>query len=260
MCGRYASFQQNQDLLDAFLIDPTLPLDPDVAGWRSSWNVAPTQGVRIVVERPAAAPETVVAPVRSLRLARWGLVPGWAKDPGIGARLINARSESAADKPSFAAAFAKRRCLVPADGFYEWLTPGTGKKKVPQFITRADGGSLAFAGLYEFWRDPVRTADDPARWLVTCTILTSASRGDFTQVHDRRPVILDSQFWDTWLAPTTSKAEASDLIRADDPALTWHPVSTRVNSVANDDAELIQAQPPQEDQNLFSAPAVTEPE
>lgn len=247
MCGRYASFLQNQDLLDAFLIDPTLPLDPDVAQWRASWNIAPTQNVRIVVERLTSGPssESLHAPVRSLRLARWGLVPSWSKSPDVGARLINARSESVLDKPSFAAAFADRRCLIPADGFYEWLTPMPGaasRKKIPQFITRSDGGSLAFAGLYEFWWDPALPADDPARWLVSCTILTSESSGEFAAVHNRRPIVLDAQLWDAWLSPRTSQAEASAVLQSTPPPLTWHPVSTRVNSVSTDDATLIRAE------------------
>lgn len=263
MCGRYASFLQNQDLLDAFLIDPTLPLDSDVAQWRASWNIAPTQNVRIVVERPASAPssESLLAPVRSLRLARWGLVPSWAKSPEFGARLINARFESALDKPSFAAAFAKRRCLIPADGFYEWLAPAAGaasRKKIPQFITRSDGGPLAFAGLYEFWRDPALPADDRARWLVSCTILTSESEGDFAAVHNRRPVVLDPQLWDPWLSPRTSQAEASALLQTTPPHLTWHPVSTRVNAVSNDDATLIRAEAADvrtgEEETLFDVP------
>lgn len=261
MCGRYASFQQNQDLLDAFLIDPTLPLDPGVAQWTSSWNIAPTQNVRMIVERatPGEEPESALPPVRSLRIAKWGLVPRWSKTPDIGARMINARAESVEEKPSFKAAFARRRCLIPADGFYEWLPPDPGapsRKKVPQFIHRPDDAPLAFAGLFEFWRaksTPASTSDALEPWLVTCTILTTAAQGPLAEIHDRRPVMLDAEDWDSWLAPQTPLAEAAALLRAPAPELTWHSVSTRVNTVANNDSTLITpAEPPAAESDLFS--------
>lgn len=261
MCGRYASFQQNQDLLDAFLIDPTLPLDPGVAQWTSSWNIAPTQSVRMVVARPAPGdePEIALPPIRSLRIAQWGLVPSWSKTPDLGARMINARAESVQEKPSFKAAFANRRCLIPADGFYEWLPPVAGAPKsgkIPQFIHRPDDAPLAFAGLYEFWRAknaPQSSTDVPEPWLVTCTILTTAAKGPLAEVHDRRPVMLDAEHWDSWLAPQTSLAEAAALLLVPAPELTWHSVSTRVNTVAQNDSTLInRAEPPVAESDLFS--------
>ncbi len=224
MCGRYASFQQNQSLLDAFLIDPTLPLDDDVAQWASSWNIAPTQPVRMVVERLPrdAAPESALPPVRSLRLAHWGLVPSWAKTPENGARMINARAETVEEKPAFKAAFAHRRCLIPADGFYEWLAPAPGtpsRKKVPQYIHRPDGAALAFAGLYEFWRNPAAPPTEVNPWLVTCTIPPTAATGSLTQIHERRPIMLDAEHWDGWLSPHTAREDTARLLRTPAPHL-----------------------------------------
>lgn len=239
MCGRYASFQGDQDLLDAFLIDPAHGLDADaVAAWRASWNVAPTQPVRIVVERPARTESADAPPVRSLRLARWGLVPSWAKDPSGGARMINARAESLADRPAYREALTARRCLVPADGYYEWSAV-TARRKQPYYLRAADGGVLAFAGLYEFWRDRSRPVDDPGRWLVTCAIVTTAATGEMADIHDRRPAILPRGAWDAWLSPGTSAGEALDLLRGPSPQLAWHPVSTAVNAVAHDGPELL---------------------
>lgn len=237
MCGRYASFREADDLADAFAVAP-----PDVAEdarlLPPSWNVAPTDPVRIVVEREDR---------RSLRLAHWGLVPPWAKDPSIGSRMINARTESLATKPAFRRALAARRCLVPAEGYYEWQAadgsafdrPGGGRAKQPFWIHPADGGPLAFAGLYEFWRDRLRADDDPLRWLVTATIVTGAPDPALAAIHDRRPVILDPDAWNAWLDPrVTDAARAVGLLhgRADVVAT---PVSTAVNRVAANGPELI---------------------
>lgn len=232
MCGRFASARQTQDLLDAFMIDPTAPLDDDLRQWQAAWNVAPTQGVRMVVER---------APQRSLRVARWGLVPSWAKDPAIGSRMINARSETLLEKPSFARAAAARRAVVPADGYYEWQALGTGARpaKQPFYIHPADDSIAALAGIYEFWRDRTLPDDDPARWLVTVTIITRAAEGELASIHDRAPVMLTEATLDEWLNPTTSAATALEIALSDAPDLAWHPVSTRVNAVANDGADLI---------------------
>ncbi len=292
MCGRYASFRDAQDLADAFAVAP-----PDVAEdarlLPPSWNVAPTDAVRVVVERvPKAtsqgrdgtgrgdgsdgsddgtdgsddgADATGPEPVRSLRLARWGLVPGWAKDPSVGSRMINARVETVTTKPAFRRAAASRRCLVPAEGYYEWQTlpddaPGpaapTGRagrgtrgrpRKQPFWIHRADGGPLAFAGLYEFWRDPSRADDDPGRWLVTVTIVTGGAPTDdpaLAEIHDRQPVMLDPSRWDAWLDPAlTDPDRVQDLLARSvgtAPGLVAVPVSTDVNAVANDGPHLVE--------------------
>lgn len=282
MCGRYAAFRDAQDLADEFAVAP-----PDVAedalALPPSWNVAPTDVVRIVVERPARqarptdaesagepAPPSDDEVRRSLRLARWGLVPGWAKDPAIGARMINARSETLATKPAFRKAAATRRCLVPAEGYYEWQAPPEGtttvgptgrRRKAPKqpfWIHPADGGLLAFAGLYEFWRDPARADDDPLRWLVTMTIVTGGAPTDdpvLAAIHDRRPVILDRERWATWLDPGLTDAErACELLRAPAPPLVATPVSTEVNSVGNDGPHLVE---PVEPPVLVEPPAET---
>lgn len=268
MCGRYASFRDAQDLADAFAVAPPDVAD-DAGGLPPSWNVAPTDAVRVVVERaprPSSAGEDAVGgtedgtddrPRRSLRLARWGLVPGWAKDPSIGARMINARVETLDTKPAFRKALAVRRCLVPAEGYYEWQAPTddappvtgpTGRRrkppKQPFWIHPADDGPLAFAGLYEFWRDPERADDDPLRWLVTMTIVTGGAPTDdpaLAEIHDRQPVILDRTRWDAWLDPQLTDADrVMDLLRRPAPPLVATPVSTDVNAVGNDGPQLIE--------------------
>ncbi|MGH3305320.1 MAG: SOS response-associated peptidase, partial [Streptosporangiaceae bacterium] len=178
MCGRYASARKRIELLEEFGVQRdavTEPLQPD-------FNVAPTKPVYAVLERPAPADggPADLAPadaegagrepvLRELRVMRWGLVPFWAKDPRIGSRMINARVETVAAKPAFRRAFAKRRCLLPADGYYEWQARRDAPKQ-PVYISPRDGRSLAFAGLYELWRDPAVTSEDPAAWRWTATI------------------------------------------------------------------------------------------
>jgi putative SOS response-associated peptidase YedK len=163
MCGRYASSRKPEDLVEEFeIVDDRVekPLAPD-------FNVAPTKDVYAVVERPPSK-ESDDPPERQLRVLRWGLVPSWAKDPSIGNRMINARMETVAEKPAFRRALAARRCLLPADGYYEWYATEQKTKagkplKQPFFIHPEDGGVMAMAGLYEIWRDPTRDDDDPAR-------------------------------------------------------------------------------------------------
>jgi len=251
MCGRYASFREAQDLADAFAVAP-----PDVAEdarlLPPSWNLAPTDPVRVVVER-----EDEGEVRRSLRVVRWGLVPGWAKDPSVGSRMINARVETLTTKPAFRKAAASRRCLVPAEGYYEWqereaasgaggpATKGSRKQpKQPFWIHPADGGTLAFAGLYEFWRDRSRADDDPLRWLVTMTIVTGGAVTDdpaIAAIHDRRPVILPPDLWDAWLDPTvTDPGRVQELLHHRPPPLVARPVSTEVNRVGTDGAQLIE--------------------
>jgi putative SOS response-associated peptidase YedK len=231
MCGRYASFREAQDLADAFaatdIADDARLLPP-------SWNVAPTDPVRVVVERGR---ET-----RSLRVARWGLVPGWAKDPSIGSRMINARVETLEQKPAFRKALLARRCIVPAEGYYEWQRAERDGKpaKLPYWIHAPDGAPLALAGLYEFWLDPDRADDDPRRWLVTTAIVTGDA-GLLGSIHDRRPVMLAPDRWDAWLDPARDTAEAVlPLLTGPGPDLVPTPVSMAVNSVRNDGPELIE--------------------
>ncbi|MEU7028444.1 SOS response-associated peptidase [Streptomyces sp. NPDC046275] len=248
MCGRYASTRSPQDLTRLF----------DVTDWRPeetlepSWNVAPTDPVYAVLERPArdghgADGEEGEGEVRrELRALRWGLVPSWAKDAKGGARMINARVETVHEKPAYRKAFARRRCLLPADGFYEWdpvTDEATGKvRKQPYFIHPADGGVMALAGLYEYWRDPdVADPDDPGAWLMTCTIITTEATDAAGRVHPRMPLALTPEHYDTWLDP--HHQDTHDL-RAllTSPAggrLDARAVSPAVNNVRNNGPHLL---------------------
>lgn len=252
MCGRYASSRKPEDLVEEFEIEQSEvreTLAPD-------YNVAPTKDVYAVVERPPSKEKDRPAQ-RQLRVLTWGLVPSWAKDPAIGNRLINARVETAAEKPAFRRAFASRRCLIPADGFYEWYTPEEpegedvpdehGKKrrrprKQPFFIHHPDGSVLAMAGLYEIWRDPTKSDDDPDRFRWTCTILTTNAQDDLGRIHDRAPLLVERDKYGAWLDPTVSDAAALSglLVPAAPGPLEAYPVSTQVNNVKNNGPELIE--------------------
>ncbi|GAB4083928.1 SOS response-associated peptidase [Myceligenerans cantabricum] len=249
MCGRFASFSDAQDLADELAI---AELADDARLLGPSWNVAPTDPVRIVVERPARGTGEVV---RTMRVARWGLVPSWAKDPGIGARMINARGESVLDKPAFARPFAARRCLVLADGYYEWRklpgptssggsAPRTGRTpKQAYWIHPGAGRTAALAGLFEFWRDRSRAEDDPARWLVSTTVITRAAAGELSLIHDRTPAVLAPDAWDRWLDPGTGTDEAAALLQLPGVPLETRPVGAAVGSVRNDGPGLIEPDP-----------------
>jgi putative SOS response-associated peptidase YedK len=188
----------------------------------------------------AAEPEGV----RELRVVRWGLVPFWAKDISIGSRLINARAETVASKPAFRHAFARHRCLLPADGFYEWEKSGDPKssRKQPYYIRREDGGVLAFAGLYELWRDKDRPDDDPDSWLWTATIITTRAEDEVGRIHDRMPMVIEPARWADWLDPAATSAEALHglMTPAASVHLTTYPVSTEVNSVRHNGPGLIE--------------------
>ena len=218
------------------------PLEPD-------FNVAPTKEVYAVVERPPSR-ESEEPPQRQLRVLRWGLVPSWAKDPSIGNRMINARMETVAEKPAFKRAFAARRCLLPADGYFEWYptsqTTKAGKpRKQPFFIRPQDGGVLAMAGLYEIWRDPSRADDDPDRFRWTTTVLTTSAEDSLGHIHDRMPLMVDRARWSAWLDPTLS--DRDDLLGLLEPAapgrLEAFPVSTLVSNVRNNGPELVEPLP-----------------
>ena len=197
-------------------------------------------GERQAAERQAAEREGV----RELRVVRWGLVPFWAKDISIGSRLINARAETVASKPAFRRAFARHRCLLPADGFYEWEKSGDPKspRKQPYYIRREDGGVLAFAGLYELWRDKDRPDDDPDSWLWTATIITTRAEDEVGRIHDRMPMVIEPARWADWLDPTATSAEALHglMTPAASVHLTTYPVSTEVNSVRHNGPGLIE--------------------
>ncbi len=249
VCGRYASFREDQAIEDEFAI---ATVADDARLLPPSWNLAPTDGVRMVVER---ADRDTGEVTRQLRVARWGLVPSWAKDPSIGNRMINARRESLADKAAFARPFALRRAILPADGYYEWQTPPpsapgeprTRRRKQPFYLHPADGDVLALAGLYEFWKDPTKAADDPSRWLVSVTIVTRPADPRFAAIHDRQPLLLRPEDWDAWLDPAVGADGARALLDAPGPELVATPVSTAVNAVEHDGPELLEPVDPDAD-------------
>ena len=239
MCGRYAAAKDPAALVEEFEV-----VAAPEESLRADYNVAPTKKVYLVVDKQHD--DTVE---RSLVIGRWGLVPSWAKDPSIGSRMINARAETVAEKPAFRRAFAKRRCLVPADGYYEWYVPtspdapvGTSGKplKQPFFIHPSDGSSLAMAGLYEWWHDTTRAEDDPEAWRLTCTIITTEASDEVGRIHDRMPMTIARSDWSAWLDHGNGAAEVAGLlVPALSTRLEAYPVSTMVNSVRNNGPELI---------------------
>jgi putative SOS response-associated peptidase YedK len=281
MCGRYASARKRIELLEEFRVERDRVAEP----LKADYNVAPTKPVYAVLTRDgrrkedagqaeaasqaegaadAAAPAVAIQPrvagvARELRVVRWGLVPFWAKDPKIGGRMINARAETVDSKPAFRHAFKRRRCLLPADGYYEWQRPdGTGSSdepgggakasgaKQPYFITRADGRPLAFAGLYELWRDAELPDDHERAWLWTATIITTSAPDELGKIHDRMPMVIAPDRWSDWLDPACD--DPADLMALLAPAaaggLTSYPVSTAVNSVRNNGPQLIERMEP----------------
>jgi putative SOS response-associated peptidase YedK len=241
MCGRYATTQTSTTLNRAFEID----LASSFVDLEADYNMAPTKLAPVVIGRRDEAASG--PPQRELLTARWGLIPSWAKDPSIGNRMINARSETVAEKPAFKKAFASRRALVPADGYYEWYAgkPAEGSKKPtkqPFYITPKDGSVLAMAGLYEFWKD--RAADE---WVVSYTILTTTAEDDLGHVHDRMPLFLTPDAYDAWLDPAPRGTdELLDLLIPAAPGrLAAFPVSTAVNNVRNNGPELVAPLPPE---------------
>ena len=273
MCGRFASARKRQELLEEFGVQR----DRVTESLRPDYNVAPTKPVyAVITRRPKDAPGPAEGPaggagegggangngaagpgpgsgehglaghggVRELRVVRWGLVPSWAKDISIGSRLINARAETVAVKPAFRRAFARHRCLIPADGFYEWEKTGdpAHPRKQPYYIHRADGGVLAFAGLYELWRNKDVPDDDPDAWLWTATIITTRAEDEVGRFHDRLPMVIEPSRWADWLDPTATSPEALHSLLAPAVAahLTSHPVSTEVNSVRHNGPGLIE--------------------
>jgi putative SOS response-associated peptidase YedK len=196
----------------------------DEPDWAPRYNIAPTQPVLVIRQNPKV-------PFRELSLMRWGLIPSWAKDASGAAHMINARSETASTKPAFRDALKSRRCLIPADGFYEWQR--TGKAKQPFCFEVNHGELFAFAGLWERWKNP------SGEWVKTCSILTTTPNAVTAPVRDRMPVILGPDAYELWLDPGMQNVEAaSDLLRPCDARLMrCYPVSTRINSVVNDDEE-----------------------
>jgi putative SOS response-associated peptidase YedK len=255
MCGRFVSVSSPQLLAERFGIDETVLPQGRLPEHDADYNVTPRAQVMVVRERPARdqGRDGEEDATRLLSLVRWGLVPSWAKDLSMGDRLINARAESVASKPAFRKAFTKRRCIVPADAFYEWkvgerparehgASSGRRAPRQPYCVRRRDGEPLAFAGLWEIWRVPdIADPDAPDAWVRSCAIVTTHANAVLAPIHDRMPVVLDETAWDTWLDPGNHDLDAlaALLAPAPDDWVEAYPVSTRVNSPKNNDAELV---------------------
>ncbi len=269
MCGRYAASKNQADLVEELEIeqDATSERSPGVLAkpqdpppGSPDWNMAPTKQAPIVLTRAPRTPEGLAEakaevdpaePVRQLRLVTWGLVPSWAKDIKMGLRMINARAESVLEKPGFARAAASRRCLVPADGWYEWQASPIAKdakgkpRKQPFFTHRADGDIVAMAGLYEFWRSrpdgDTSARHDPDAWLTTFTIITTRAEPGLDRIHDRQPLVLEREHWARWLDPGTKDAgSVGELLAFEAPGrFDAYPISSAVNATRNNGEQLL---------------------
>ena len=238
MCGRYASSVRDAEVVDELTVD-------DVVGDElpPSWNVAPTDDVRVVVERPARdGDDGPQAPRRQLRTARWGLVSSWSKDLSTGARMINARSETVTERSAFRTAASRRRCLVPADGYFEWQPAPGQRRKTPWFLRAEDSSLLTFAGLYELWRDPARSDDDPARWVWSVTVVTTAASDALGEIHDRTPLLVPPGARADWLSTATTELEEVRALVASlpEPRLVPHVVDPAVGDVRQDGPHLVE--------------------
>lgn len=218
MCGRFSLRSEGQAVAAQFGLAEVPDLTP-------RYNIAPTQPVAVVRQAEQG---------RALAMLRWGLVPAWADDPATGNRMINARAETAAEKPAFRNALRRRRCLVVADGFYEWQASGQGRRKQPYYIRLMDTAPFAFAGLWEHWEGQGQALD-------TCTILTTEPNDVVRPIHNRMPVIVPPEAYDLWLDPDTQQAGPLQTILQPyaDEALIAYPVDTYVNQVGHDDPRCV---------------------
>ncbi|MGI8710891.1 MAG: SOS response-associated peptidase [Acidimicrobiales bacterium] len=225
MCGRFVSSSPPDEIARYFDAEP-----PAEATLEPSFNVAPTDDVYVILADGG---------VRRVAAHHWGLVPLWAASPAMGNKMINARAEGLADKNAFKDAFRKRRCLVPADGFYEWRKRPGEKTKQPFYIHRADGEPIAFAGLWEEWKGHDRSGDQRLR---SASIITTTPNELMATIHDRMPVILPPAAWDQWLDPDNAEPDTLGklLVPAPDDLLVMHPVATGVGNVRNQGAHLIE--------------------
>ncbi|RCV50623.1 SOS response-associated peptidase [Marinitenerispora sediminis] len=290
MCGRYAQARNQHELQLAFDFPAAGRAGEPAADARSwppleelaaDYNVSPGKPVYAVLGPPpggADAGRRAAGP-QYLRTLRWGLVPSWAKDPNVGYRMINARGETVAEKPAFRAAFARRRCLLPADAYYEWqllpdrapgtTEPGTSPatdaghkarkaraRKRPYAVRYADGRPLALAGLFERWRDPERPDDDPGAWLWSCAVITTEAAPELSHIHERMPVVLPRDTWDDWLDPAADPGRLRLLMESTPVAdFEVYEVGTEVNSIRNNGPRLLDPVPadiePAEPETLF---------
>ncbi len=269
MCGRYAAGSSPDALVVEFEVDldrtdevprSILKSPQEPPPGAPDYNMAPSKQAPVVLTRALRESDEAYAdagpdPLRQLRLLTWGLVPSWAKDPSIGVRMINARAETVLGGGAFARAARSRRCLVPASGWYEWqasptATDATGRpRRQPFFVHRADGRTCAFAGLYEFWRDPrVAGGDDPLAWLTTFTIITTGAEAGLDRIHDRQPLVLEEDDWDRWLDPAMSDPDEVGALLAVARAGRFeaYPVSRAVSSTRNNGRRLLDRALPDE--------------
>ncbi|MEO7448266.1 MAG: SOS response-associated peptidase [Humibacillus sp.] len=277
MCGRYAASARPDELIEAFEVEEDHTADPSrsilknpqtPAPGQPDWNMAPSKQAPVVLTR---RPRTGVTsegseageqrgqdgtrdPTRQLRLLTWGLVPSWSRELKMGLSLTNARAETVLGTGAFAKAALSRRCIVPAQGWYEWqasptATDAKGKpRKQPFFIHRADGAPVGFAGLYEFWRDRDLPDGDDAAWLTSFTIITTAAEPGLDRIHDRQPLVLEPAQWELWLDPDEKDPEVvRDLLAAAAPGrFEAHPVGRAVGATRNNGPGLLEPVPAEE--------------
>lgn len=263
MCGRYAASRSPEDLVKEFEVveDAVTPERTAASAAGESvgdyihepigdYNAAPTKACPVVLQRTRREDRDGEA-VRWLRLLTWGLVPSWAKDRSVGNRMINARAETLLDKSAYRRAALARRCLVPADGWFEWQASPVARgakgkpRKQPFFVTAADGDVLALAGVYELWRDESREADDPFAWLTTYAVVTTQAEEGLDRIHDRMPLVLPRELWSDWLDPEVADPDAVRALLQPRAAgrFVARPVSTLVNDVRNNGPELLDPVP-----------------
>ena len=268
MCGRYAQSRNVHQLQIAFGLPEQTPAeDTDPRSWppleelEADYNISPGRPVQTVLGPPPQGEGNGASGPCSLHTMHWGLVPSWAGDRNIGYRMINARSETVADKPAFRAAFRRRRCLLPADAYYEWqligrdgraeastspVTDADHKKrkarsvKKPYAIRYTQDRPLAMAGIFERWRDPEADENDPAAWLWSCAVITTGAAPELAHIHERMPVVLPEEDWAAWLDPATGAEDLAHLM-GDTPVdrFTVDEVSTEVNTIKNNNPGLL---------------------
>lgn len=243
MCGRFVVARTASEIQTIFEVDEIIGDQPNI-----SYNVCPTQNISIIVDRafekaPDGAPLGELH--RQLHAARWGLVPRWAKSPTEHSPLINGRIESILEKPSFKDSVVRRRCVIPASGYYEWHVAADGSKQ-PFYINAGNDGMFALAGLYEWWADPTKAANDPSRWLLSATTLTKHTAPELAHIHDRNPVLLSPSTFEAWIDPhiagdqelLAAVAAESDLVASE---AEFHKVGAAVGQIKNNSAQLIDA-------------------
>jgi putative SOS response-associated peptidase YedK len=243
VCGRYVVARSVSDLVSIFEVDEVIGDVPGV-----SYNVAPTQDIAIIVDRSfekAQDGSPIGELSREIHAARWGLVPRWSTGPAASSPLINGRIETILEKPSFKESVARRRCVIPASGYYEWQVAADGTKQ-PFYINAGDDGMFALAGLYEWWLDPTKEKTDPTPWLLSATTMTKHTAPELAHIHDRNPVLLNADTFEAWIDPhiegdqdlLDAVAASSDEVAAE---ALFYKVSSEVGKVRVNEPSLITA-------------------